>query len=495
MKLELHLLAEWTQNHEPALQKRLCQVLTGAIVKGVLPVGARMPATRILAEQLGCSRNTVRLAYDQLIADGYLASSERAGTFVNEQLPHLRFRQSVAALEDDSFDPRLSRYGTELDAFPVPGSSELKAFWPYETDAREFPFKSMIRLFSCYWRSSREDVLRNHDPAGFLPLRRAITSFVLAQRGIVCEPSQIIVCNGTASSFDLIIRLLVDRDDRVWLEEGNNSNAAASIHMAGGRATLVPMDDQGLVVKQGLAQCAQARMAIVSPSSCYPIGTLMSTARRHELLTWAHDANAMIIEDDTGCEYLFEGHPEPAITALDKKGHTIYVGSFSTYLFPSLRMSYLILPPALAQRVARLRYKLDFHPAMPMQPVIASLIEDGLLTSHIRRMHRVYANRRMAIQKAFAEHLLDAFTLHLPPAGLNAIARPTQDYAPSEFCEMIACAMRHEVGLMPFAQADEQNRRPPILLGFGATNEAEIEAGVLRLADAVAEYRRSGKST
>jgi GntR family transcriptional regulator/MocR family aminotransferase len=491
MKFETHILALWSQSSEPVLQKRLRQVLTDVIAQGLLPRGAQVPATRILAEQLGCSRNTVRLVYDQLIADGYLASSERAGTFVNEQLPHLRFSQSVASLDDRGFDPRLSAYGQKLDAYPVPGSSELKAFWPHETDAREFPFRSLARLFVHNWRSSREDVLRNHDPAGFLPLRRAIAGFVLSQRGIVCEPSQIIVCNGGASSFDLLVRLLVDRDDNIWLEEGCYSLAATSIHMAGGQPIVLPMDDQGLIVQHGIDRCPQARMAIVSPSSCYPIGSIMSTARRHELLAWAYGANALILEDDTGSEYLFEGKPEPAITALDTRGHTIYVGSFSTYLFPSLRISYLIMPSGLAQRVACLRYKLDFHPAMPMQPLIAAMIEDGVLAAHIRRMHRIYASRRMIIGEAFAEHLSDSFTLHLPPSGLNAIARPKDDYTVNDFRRMLECAMRHDVALQPLIQPDEQNRRPPLLLGFGATDETEIFAGARRLAEAMVEYRRT----
>ncbi|WP_051097717.1 hypothetical protein [Pseudomonas sp. 10-1B] len=174
-------------------------------------------------------------------------------------------------MDDNDFDPRLSSYGAALDAFPVPGSSELKAFWPHETDAREFPFKSVIRLFSRYWRSSREGVLRNHDPAEYLPLRRAIAGFVLAQRGILCDPSQIVVCNGTAASFDLLIRLQVDRDDKVWVEHGNTSNAGTSIYMAGGQSIVVPMDDQGLIVEEGITRFDKARMTANDPC-CHSCG-------------------------------------------------------------------------------------------------------------------------------------------------------------------------------------------------------------------------------
>lgn len=487
MGLEARIQAAWAEASEPLLHRRLCLVLRTLIEDGTTPRGQRMPATRLLAGQLGCSRNTVRQAYDQLISEGYLVSHIRGGTFAAEVLPARRF-DKLATLLDPDFETALSCYGNELYMLPMSVATQRRAFWPHETDARHFPFQTMIRHFAKSWRSSREDVLRDHDPAGFAPLRRAIATFVLHQRGIVCDPADIIVCNGTAASFELIIKLLLDRNDGVWLEEANCSNAATAVHMAGGRAMVVPMDEQGIVVDQGIARAPNARMAIVSPSTCYPVGTVMSLERRQALLDWARHANALVIEDDYGCEFMFEGKPQPAIRAFDQSGRVIYIGSFSSYLFPSLRVSYVIAPPPLARRIANLRYKLEFHPPMGMQPVIASMIEDGDLATHIRRMHRIYAARRAALASAFERHLSDHFVLRLPPAGLNAIARPKAEMGPGEVRRLVQCATRHDVGLTPVSTgAETATRRPAILLGFGATDEGEIDQGARRLAAAMQE--------
>jgi len=486
------LLAAWTRSDGtgPHLQRRLADLFRGLLHKGDIPLGAPLPTTRALAILLECSRNTVRIAYDQLIAEGYFESFERRGTFAARVLPENRFGQLAVLSEpaQSAFEATLSQYGEELESLPGYKATGVRTFWPHETDARAFPFAIWSRLFARHWRDGRDEVLRDHDPAGHLPLREAIVALVREQRGIVCDASQVIISNGGAASIAFLISLLVNRGDEIWLEEANTSNVPTAIHMAGGRSIFVPVDEQGLSVDAGRTLCPRARMAVVNPYSAYPAGKVMSLERRKALLAWAEEAGAIIIEDDFGSEFLFHGRRVPAISALDHHRRSFYIGTFSNYLFPSLRLNYIIAPPALASRIVSIRYKLEFHPPMALQPVVASFLGEGHLARHVRRMQRIYAARREALRVAFAEHLSDSFDLDLPWAGLNGIARLRRHITEAEERALVARAMDRGVGLTPLRCGYYQAARgTEILVGFGAPSEAEIAAGARRLAHVMAE--------
>jgi GntR family transcriptional regulator/MocR family aminotransferase len=282
--------------------------------------------------------------------------------------------------------------------------------------------------------------------------------------------------------------MLVNRGDEIWLEEANTSNVPTAIHMAGGKSVFVPVDEEGLSVDIGRTLAPQARMVVVNPYSAYPAGKVMSLKRRTALLSWAEQAGAIIIEDDYGSEFLFSGRPVPAICALDDYRRTFYIGTFSNYLFPSLRLNYIIAPPALAARIVAIRYKLEFHPPMGLQPVVASFLSEGHLARHARRMLRVYSARREALRDAFAEHLSETFELDLPWAGLNGLARLRRALPEPEERALVHRAMRHGVGLTLLrCRYYQAMRGTEFLVGFGAPNEAEIRAGAQRLAVVMAE--------
>ncbi len=479
--------AEWALRRPGGrtLQEEINALFRSLLRGGSIAPGSLLPTTRSLAAMLECSRNTCRIAYDQLIADGYLVSSARRATYAAARFPEdeLVAKAGLSETASAASDITLSIFGRELETLPGHKATGLRTFWPHETDAREFPFGLWSRLFASHWREARDDVVRGHDPAGYLPLREAIVSLVRHHRGIICHPSQVIICNGGASAITLLMTLLVDPHDRVWLEEATPGNAPTAIHMAGGKTVLVPVDDEGLSVEQGRELAPDARLALITPNTAYPAGRIMSLRRRKALLAWAEQSGAMIIEDDHGSEFLFEGQTVPAISALDRGGRSFYIGTFSNYLFPSLRLNYIIAPAGLAERIVAVRYKLEFHPPMGIQPVVASFLSQGHLARHAKRMHGIYSRRRDALRNAFERHLPRALSLEVPDAGLNAIARAQRQLCEADETALIEDALSRGVGLT-LLRPGYHSPRPDtkFLVGFGAADETEIEQGALRLA-------------
>jgi len=480
------------------LHRQLYEGLRKAILAGRLAPRGRLPSSRALAAELGISRNTVLSAFEQLAGEGYLEARQGSGSRVAAMLPDppapvaagspASRRLRPAKPEPDAAKPGLSRRGLALTAaFSARAARGQGAFAPAVPDLEIFPFELWSRLLARGWRRPDPDMALGRDPAGYPPLRAAIADYLRRVRAVRCEPEQIIVLSGIRQAVDLAVRLLLDAGDRVWLEEPGYAGVREVLRAAGATLVPVPVDGEGLSVKAGAKQAPDARLACVAPSHQYPLGTVMSLGRRLELLAWARGAGAWIIEDDYDSEFRYAGRPLAALQGLDADGRVIYVGSFSKVLFPSLRLGYLVAPPALVDGFTAARATLDDHAAMTAQPALAAFIAEGHFAAHIRRTRKLYAARQSALLTAAERHLTGLLELTPASAGMHLLARlAPRLIARMDDREATARAAAHGIAVAPLSAFHMTNpRRQGLLLGYAGVPEPQIEPAVKRLATAL----------
>ena len=490
------------------LHRQIYDSLRGAIVDGRLRPRTRLPATRALADDLGVSRNTVILAYDQLGAEGYLERRVRGGTYVARTLPERSLRvdraRGATPVRLEAVGARLpervlSLRGESLAGIPIPASvnTELppRPFRPGVPALDVFPTATWAKLGARHWRRAGARALAYGHSAGYRPLREAIAEYVSAARGVRCTSDEIIIVGGAQQALDIATRLLLDPGDAVWLEDPGYVGARAAFAAAGARVVPVPVDGEGLDVAEGERRAPDARMAFVSPSHQHPLGMVMSAARRSALLRWARTADAWILEDDYDSEIRYRGRPLMSLQGLDTDGRVIYVGTFSKTLFPALRLGYVVVPPRLAAPFATARLLADRHSSVAEQAVLADFIGEGHYARHLRRMRGLYAERQRALLDAAAVHLEGLVEINETHAGMNVIA-----WLPPGVDDVAAYRAALAAGveappLSPFSQAPLE--RGGLFLNFSGYDAAALAAGAARLATALrgvieAAGRRAG---
>ena len=474
------------------LHRQIYDSLRGAIVDGRLRAQTRLPATRALADDLGISRNTVILAYDQLHAEGYLERRVRGGTYVARALPDrsLRVDRSRAAtpvrLEAVSAQlPKrlLSRRGESLAGIPIPASvnTELppRPFRPGVPALDQFPTAVWAKLCARHWRRAGARALAYGHSAGYRPLREAIAAYVSAARGVRCTSEEVVIVGGAQQALDIATRLLLDPGEAVWLEDPGYVGARAAFAAAGARIVAVPVDAEGLDVAEGERRAPEARMAFVSPSHQHPLGMVMSARRRAGILDWARRADAWILEDDYDSEIRYRGRPLMSLQGMDGDGRVIYVGTFSKTLFPALRLGYVVVPPRLVGPFATARLLADRHSSVAEQAVLADFIAEGHYARHLRRMRALYAERQRALLDAAAEHLDGLAEIHETNAGMNLIAWLPPGIDDVAVYRAALAAGVEAPPLSPFAQAPLE--RGGLFLNFSGYDAAALGAAAARL--------------
>jgi GntR family transcriptional regulator/MocR family aminotransferase len=399
--------------------QRICDAIKRQLASGLLGPGARLPSTRALAAEWGVSRTTVTAAYEQLIAEGYLETRPGARARVAQGLGHAPARPGPPA--PPAGPDRLSAFGRRLADVPLPppaGSQRLVADFRYgDLAAADFPMLAWRRAVTAAMLR-RQPRLRYDDPCGSSTLRAALQAYLWRARGLRCEPERIIVVNGSQQGLDLCARLLLDPGDRAVMEDPGY-NLARQVFLAAGAEVVPAAVDRDGMRTEGLPA---ARLAYVTPSHQFPLGGVLSAARRLDLLAWARHAGAHVIEDDYDSEYRFDIAPIPPLQAMDDAGRVIYLGTVSKTLSPTLRLGYLVLPPALLASFAKAKRLADRHAPGLEQEALADLIHSGAYERHVRRVRRRNGERRAALLAGLAALPGDAVTVAGAAAGLHVVA-------------------------------------------------------------------------
>jgi GntR family transcriptional regulator/MocR family aminotransferase len=324
--------------------------------------------------------------------------------------------------------------------------------------------------------------LNENDPRGYKPLREAIAHYLGSSRGIGCNADQVILVSGVQQALDLLARLLLKPGAKVWMEDPGYFGAHIAFGSVAAKIVPVPVDMEGIRVSVGRKIAAAASGAYVTPAHQFPLGMAMSLGRRMELLKWAAHAGAFLIEDDYDSEFRFEGRPIPALMSLDRSSSVILVGSFSKILFPSLRIGYIVAPPALADYVVAFRVRTEFRAVHFEQAVLADFIERGHLGRHLRRMREIYSVRYAAIQEASRKYLAGLLEVRNVHCGLYTVAHLKNQMSSNDAEKAASAAGVETLSLdrCTLAAPDPKG----LLLGFASFDEAAIRDGVRKLARA-----------
>lgn len=472
------------------LYRRLYDELRGAILAGKLVPGSRLPSTRELATDLGLSRTTVLNAFDQLIAEGYLDGQTGVGTYVSRALPEdlLQTRtHTVSSTKRPNARRLLSRRGEQLASTAVTITQRNDKPKPFRSGIPAldlFPFTIWAKLTSQRWRKASYELLQYGDPAGYRPLRQAIAAYLGASRAVRCEPDQVIVVAGSQQALEIAAQVLLDPGDAVWVEDPGYLGARGAMLGAGARLVPVPVNEEGLDVAEGIKRCANAHVACVSPSHQFPLGMIMSLARRLALLEWAARSGSWVIEDDYDSEYRYSGRPVASLQGLDTHGRVVYIGTFSKVLFPSLRLGYIVAPPDLVDPFIKARAIFDRHSPTIEQAVLADFIIEGHFARHIRLMRTVYAERQDVLVKEIESKLRGVLDVYSDEAGMHLVG-----WLPNQMSDTAAAerAAKHGVDIGSLSNyCLERNMRNALILGYAAYDAKEIRKGVRQLAEALA---------
>src|ERR1700758_2925771 len=390
---------------------------------------SRLPSSRALAADFGVSRFTVNLALSRLHAEGYLQSKIGSGTFIAEALPEtfLSARTTRAAQHTER-PPRLSnrvkdipdhRVGKQFD-FGIAGPPGV-SFVPANAALDEFPIEVWERLRVQVLAQKGAHLLQYASSRGDPELRKALATYLCDYRGAHCDPDQIIITAGTQQAMMISALALVNRGEVAWIEDPGFYQARRVFGFAGAKVVPRPVDREGLVIGNP-SKKSSPRIIYVTPSHQFPFGMTMSLARRAALIDFARERDAYIFEDDHNPEFRFTGPPLPCLQGLDNCGRVIYAGTFSKILYPSLRLGYILAPDQLVEPMIKIRAVMDQHSPAIDQATMARFLTEGFFLSHIKRMRKLYSDRREFFIEQFNKLLGAYFILEIPEAGLHFVA-------------------------------------------------------------------------
>ena len=457
--------------------RQLFRQLKDLIRTGRLRTGSRLPSTRQLAAELGVSRNVVVFAYEELRAESYIVSLVGAGSYV------------AASRQRGPPVPAARPIGSSLMAgshrSPISVEPGFRIGEPFEIDLPAidvFPRKLWAKIAADRYATSLRHLLSCAETGGYLPLRQTIAEHVRETRAIDCEPDQVIIVTGQGQAISLVSSLLIEAGDAAFIENPTRLGIRQILRAAGARLAAVSVDDGAFDIASACASAPLARLALVTPSSHFPLGFAMRPAARTALAEWAsRQEGRWILEDDTGHDLTPPGSWQPPLWSF-ATGRVVYFSSFRPTLAPSLRLGFIIAPERLVDAMLSARALTDGYRAPLEQAILNDFVTAGHYAEHIRDMRQIYAERHAALTAAVAEHLPDIVLPGSPVAGLHTVCRLAP---PLRDVELAARAGNRFVlrALSTFYEgATEANA---LLLGHAQMNASEIRREIRRLAAAL----------
>ncbi len=431
------------------------------IASGALHAGEKLPSKRALARHLEISVVTVENAYDQLMAEGYIRSEEKRGYYVCtvEQPPPAALTGAAEPVEP-------------------PERTWFLDFVTNSTAAEYFPFDTWARLMRRTILDKSTDLLRSTPSIGALELREAIAAWLLAFRGMAVSPSQIILGAGTESLYSLLIKLL-GRDKRYAVEDPGYGKIAGIYESEGVSVRRIPLDESGL---SGLElRRSDADVVHISPSHHYPTGIVMPIGRRQELLRWAGEReDRYVLEDEYDSEFRFVGRPIPTLFSADEHQRVIYLNTFSKTIAPSIRVSYMILPPHL---LAEYHRRLGFYACQVSsfeQYTLAAFLAKGHYEHHLSRMKTRYHKKRDAVIAAIRSGLPQAEIME-QDAGLHFLVR-LHTALPDDELQRRAAGQGIRLALLSNYYSNPRQAPPHVLVvNYSGIQPERLEEGLRRL--------------
>lgn len=488
-------LVDWLQQRlEPTgsepVYRQLYRLLCQSILDGHVVAGARLPASRALAKDLGVARNTVTQVYEQLTIEGFITATIGKGTFVQD-ISH----DVVAdvAVPDDGFNAdadlplgvSLSGRGRRLVDGLSFSNRQHGPFMAGVPDVTGFSPKVWLRIQNKLWRTDASRLLTYAPAGGYGPLRHEISNYLNSARSVNSTAGQVIITTGIHQALDVVTRLLCEVGDHVWIEEPSYWGVRNLLLSSGLKVTAIPVDDEGLNPGPEHLE-VPPRLIVITPSHQYPLGMVMSLSRRRKLLDYAVQHGCWIMEDDYDSEFRFGSRPLPSLQGLDKAGLVLYAGSFSKTLYPGLRVGFLVVPRRFSDAFAGAVAELYREGRLMSQAVLAEYLRKGHLGSHVRRMRLLYAQRRDALITAIQAHYGERLKVIGDKAGLHFVLS-----LPDTVDDVALSRVAFERGIMvrPLSDyyLDQGKARKGLILGYGCVTPEDVPAAFHTLATAIDE--------
>ncbi|MPW15551.1 aminotransferase class I/II-fold pyridoxal phosphate-dependent enzyme [Paraburkholderia sp. CNPSo 3157] len=468
-------------------QMLLYESLRHAILNGDIRHGTQLVPTRALAEQLGIARNSVLYAYERLAEEGFIAASRHGSIVSCVALPGANAEASIAAPVS-----RLSRRVAGLP--PDRGSTRGTG----GATGMHAPFQAGVPALDEFpvaqWRASMERAWRSVDArdlgygyyAGHPSLRRAVAEYVRVSRSVRCAADQVFITSGTHTSLDLCARMLADPGDSAWLENPGYHGARIAFQSAGLNVVPIPVDAAGIAPTDEHWQRTPPRLVYITPSHQYPLGSVLGLERRWSIIDNVVERGAWIIEDDYDSELRHSGPPLPSVQGLRPATPVVYLGTFSKTMFPALRIGFMIVPANLAPEIGSVIGEMSRQGRIADQIALADFIESGKYARHLRRMRRIYQQRREAMVSAIHQHMRDLVTVSSDGSGMHLTMRldaPLQD-------RDVSIALREKgIAVSPLSaychQGEDAARYNGFMLGYAGVHPDKADRLVAELGAAI----------
>ena len=445
-----------------SMYEQIYQYMKTEISKGNLREGVRLPSTRVLAENLKVSRSTTQMAYDQLVAEGYIEALPHKGYFV------LRMEELVEV------EPEIG--GTFIEEKEEDNNQAEIDFSPRGIDLTHFPYNIWRKVTRNTLAEDKKEMFLTGSPQGESALREAIRGYLHSARGVNCQADQIIV--GAGSEYLLMLLYQILGPGRVVaMENPTYKQAYRVFESLGYEMAPVEMDSCGMEIT--FLEKTKADIAYVMPSHQYPTGIVMPVLRRQELLQWAgRKKDRFLIEDDYDSEFRYKGRPIPALQGLDKIGKVIYMGTFSKSIAPAIRIGYLVLPQSL---LAIYQRRLKFYASTVSridQNIIYQFLIDGHYERHLNRMRAIYKGKHDALLSQL-KRLEPDFQIQGEYAGLHILLTSRHNRLEKWLVEQAEKMGVKVYGLSSYYIHQHHNNRPStVILGYANLSEEQIKRGV-----------------
>ena len=462
----------------------------------VLPAGAKLPATRELARDLGVNRTTVALAYDELVAGGWARAHVGQGTFVADQVPAAdaprppapRFDWTGLLSKSAQVIAADTRRRQDWSQAPRAASSII-SFAGGMPDSGLFPTDAFRRVLNRVIRDEGRELLQYYPARGYPPLREFLAGYLL-RFGLEARAEEILIVNGSQQGFDLIARTLLDPGDFVAIEQPSYPRAMQTFRAFGAQLLPVPLVAGGLDpgYLERVLERQSPKFVYCQPSAHNPTGLTMPMAARQRVLEVAARHRLPVIEDGFDGTLFYGERPPAPLKALDTAGLVVYIGTFSKILFPGLRLGWIVAAPELIERLEMAKDLADIHTSPLIQAAVYHFCRQRLLDRHQVRVLREYARRRNALLAALERRMPPGVRWTETQGGFSLLMTlPEGMHAPS----LLERAAERGVSFTPgpafFADGSGEGA---LRLSFSALPVSQIEEGVVRLAEAIRETER-----
>ena len=466
---------------------QLARALKSAILHGQMKAGSRLPATRVLATELGVSRNTVLTAYEMLCAEQLASAAVGSGTFVAASMAPSTAPAGKAAV------PAQTRYAARLRRLPPlalrSSAPRLRFDLQYGEPLVDPPLATAWRRELA--RATLRSDWRYPSSSGLRALREAICEYLARRRGVVCAADDVCIVSGAQQAVSLLARVLLDEGDSVVVEDPGYALALQALQAHGARLVPVPVDAQGLCL-DALPRTAP-RCIHVTPSHQFPSGAVMSLDRRMALLAYAAKRRCWIIEDDYDGEFRYDAQSIPALRSLDVNRRVIYVGSFSKVLFPGLRLGYVVCPAGLRDDLVAAKLLDDVACSGIEQAALAELMRSGGFDRHLRRTSVELRRRRAALLDGLKRHCAAHLVVNDSRAGMHVVAW-LPGWPARRVDALVAHAGERGLGLHPIGPHYRRTPAPAgLLLGYAGLSAKQLRAAAELLGRCLEQVAATGE--